>query len=247
MVFVSSIKLFCLPFAGGSAMTYYKWKDYLSDTIDLRPVELSGRGKRFNQPLYNSMDEMVEDIYEEIIQEIDDAPFAFYGHSMGAILIYELIHKIKEAKHKEPVCAFFSGRYPPYVEKTKEDLHLLSDSEFMNMIYSLGGTNKDILENKELRDLFLPIIRSDYKNVETYKHKSNRGKFHCDVVALYGIDDTDVTYTDLLEWKQCTYGTCTFYELDGDHFFINTCQKQVISIINKHLSYAYAVLEKGVS
>lgn len=240
---MSSIKLFCLPFAGGSAMTYYKWQEGLSDGIEVIPIELAGRGKRFNELLYNNMDEMVEDTYEQIVKEIESSPFAFYGHSMGSILIYELIHKIKANKYKEPVCAFFSGRYPPYIEKAKEEFYQLPDSEFMNMIYSLGGTNKELLENKELQELFLPIIRSDYKIVETYKHKHGRGNFNCDAVILYGNNDEDITYSDLLEWEHCTYGQCTFYELNGDHFFINTCLDQVISIINKHLSQVDEILK----
>ena len=108
------IRLFCLPYAGGSAMLYTRWKKFLHDSIELYPVELAGRGSRSKEPFYNSVNDAVDDIYNSIEETLDDTEFAFFGHSMGCVLVYELMYRIKELKNRIPIHAFFSLRKLPF-------------------------------------------------------------------------------------------------------------------------------------
>ena len=235
VIYLEKIKLFCLPFAGGSAMNYMSWKKYLDDRIELKPIELSGRGKRFNEPLYSGAEDAVNDIYNRISGEFDGTPYAVFGHSMGTLLAYELISKIIEQIGQEPVHVFFSGRFPPFLEENKRSVHTYPDKELIDEINELGGTNKEVLENPELVNLFLPVIRSDYKLVETYKHDRDILKLNCDISVLNGKQDNYVKEQDARRWQECTNKGFSFYEFDDGHFFINTYKEDVIDLINKTL------------
>ncbi|WP_010249068.1 thioesterase II family protein [Acetivibrio cellulolyticus] len=232
---MEKIKLFCLPYAGGSAMSYMSWKRYLDKRIELKPIELSGRGKRFVEPLYGDAKDAVDDIYNRISGELDGTAYAIYGHSMGTILTYELIRAIIGKNGQEPLHVFFSGRYPPFAEVEDENVYMLPDREFMAKISSLGGTNQEVLENKELLDLFLPVLRADYKLVETYKHNGSILKLNCDISVLSGKYDDYVEGKSVERWQECTNKNCKFYEFDDGHFFINKCKEGVIAVINKTL------------
>ncbi len=167
---MKKIKLFCIPYAGGSAMVYHKWKNKLNSVIELHPIELAGRGSRYNEPLYKSLDEAVNDIYRYIISHIDSSPYALFGHSMGSYLTFELFHKLTSMRHKEPIHIFFSGKESPQSNKSKRQIHLLDDLNFKSKILELGGTPEELINNEELSHFFLPIIRADYKITEKYKY-----------------------------------------------------------------------------
>lgn len=232
---MEKIKLFCLPYAGGSAIVYMTWKKFLDHKIELRPIELAGRGRRFSEPLYQNIEEAVTDIYHQISKELDGSPYALYGHSMGTILVYELLRRIREYKHQEPMHAFFSGRYPPFVYDKKEFIHKLPDHEFMMKIYEHGGTNEEILKNKELLDIFLPVLKADYKIVELYKHCNDILKLDCSITVLNGSRDNYVEEMDIQRWEECTKKQCKFYTFDDGHFFINTYKQDIAGIINSTL------------
>lgn len=216
-------------------MNYITWKKLLDSRIQLIPVELAGRGRRINEPLYNNAHEAVNDIYNSICSELDGAPYALFGHSMGTLLTYELLRKIAANIDQEPVHVFFSGRYPPYIEAEVKNTHKLPDKEFLAEVFSLGGTNQEILQNEELMRIFLPVLRSDYKLIETYKHQGNIFKTSCDITLLSGKHDHYMEGNDMSQWQECTTGNCKLFEYHDGHFFINTYRKDVVDLINKTL------------
>ena len=168
---MTKFRLFCLPYAGGSATVYGKWKNNLHSSIALKLIELAGRGKRFAEPFYDSFTSAVEDICSIVKNDLDGAPYAIWGHSMGSILAFELAYKLKETGCEEPIHIFFSGRYPPHILKNKEQsLYELPDKDFLERIFRLGGTPKEMLENRELQDIFTPILRADYKILNGYRY-----------------------------------------------------------------------------
>jgi len=234
---MSKIKLFCLPYAGGSSIVYYKLKKYLNNFIELYPIELAGRGKRFNETLYNNFNEAVNDIYNIIKSEILNSSYAFFGHSMGAKLIYELINKIREENQNEPEHIFISGSYPTHINNREKILHKLPEDEFLIEVYKFGGMPKEFLENKELITIFSPILRSDYKILETHQYNFNKNKYAFDLTVFGGKEDNEVNISELSEWKNYTNRIFSLYEFDGDHFFINYEMKKIANIINKKLIY----------
>ncbi|GAE87116.1 thioesterase II family protein [Acetivibrio straminisolvens] len=232
---MNKIKLFCFPYAGGSSAAYIGWKKYLSDKIELRPLDLAGRGRRINEPLYNSIEEVIEDIFPRIQNELCDSPYCIFGHSMGSILAYELVRKARMLKLREPEHVFFSGRMPPFII-SKTQNHLLSDSEFIKLLEEFGGMNNEILSNQQLLSLFLPIIRADYRIVELYKHTDDGFKLNCDITVLNGKWDKLANPDVLGRWRECTDKSCNFFEFDGGHFFINDFKPEILNIINNTIS-----------
>lgn len=228
---MKKVKLFCFPYAGGSAAIYEKWKRIIHPSIELISVEYSGRGKRFAEPIYTDMEEVVDDLYNIIKYEIDTVPYSFFGHSMGSLVSYELSHKIKKSAHREPSHIFFSGKAAPNSINRDKPLHNLNDVKFKEELFKLDGTPKEILENDDLMNIFLPILRSDFKVVEEYAYKDKLEKLNCDFTILYGSGD-NMSLNELCDWQKHTNGRCSYIKFPGGHFFINAYVKEIVDIVN---------------
>ncbi|KNY24963.1 thioesterase II family protein [Pseudobacteroides cellulosolvens] len=236
---MEKIMLFCLPYAGGSAMVYNRWKDHLNNKIKVMPIELAGRGKRFCDPFYKCFDEAVVDVFNQVKMVLTDSPYAFFGHSMGSLLVYETIKKIKDAGLNLPQHVFFSGRYPPHIIKREKILHTMSTANFIEEINRYGGMPKEIYENREMLSVFLPILRADYTILEQYEFRDACCQFDYDITVFTGLEDKDVTLKDLEEWKKHALRECTVYSFKGGHFFINSETKNLVQIVNKTLLKCY--------
>lgn len=229
---MKKIKLFCLPYAGGSSVIFNNWKSQLSSFIDVIPIELAGRGKRFTEPLYSYFDDAVNDIFNIIKDNLED-PYAFFGHSMGCMLAYELCHKISEERLPSPLHVFFSGRQAPNIISDKEISYKLPRDEFKQKIIELGGTPDELFENEELFDLFLPILKADFKIVEEYEYIKKR-KLDCNITILYGKEEHS-NIIDITDWKKHTERNCSTFSFEGGHFFINDKIDEVLKVINNIL------------
>ena len=232
---MDKIKLFCIPYAGGSSQMYKSWSSYLDEAIELYPIELAGKGRRISEVPYKNMEEAVDDVYQIMKEEIGDSEYAVFGHSMGTIIVYELLHKLRRDKKKSPIHAFFSGRYPPYVEKKLTRFSDISEEEIIDNMKEMGGTPQRIFENREFLDFFISIIRNDYRLCEQYVCRHDGEKICCDITVLSGKQDTGISEDDLKRWGDCTTKSSTVYEFDGGHFFINDRKKEIINIINHTL------------
>jgi medium-chain acyl-[acyl-carrier-protein] hydrolase len=227
--------LFCLPYAGGSATIYNKWVKKLPASVKLFPLEIAGRGKRSNEPLPTSVDEVVQDLFQTIYKLIEEkTPYAIFGHSMGSLLAYELIHQIKAAALPEPRAVFFSGRSAPHVNYEKRNVHLMPEQQFQEEILQIGGIPQEFFENKVLSELFIPIIRSDYRLIETYQYTKKTCCLNCDFIILHGESDT-TTMGRMDEWQLHTSMKSQVYAFSGGHFFIHEHENAVLSLIQNIL------------
>lgn len=226
-------KLFCFPHAGGSAMNYAHWRNLMPSWIDVVPIEMAGRGNRWDAPFYKSLTgDGTDDVVRQIAEHLDDTPFALFGHSMGALFAYEASLRIISELNRTPAHVFLSGSEAPHLRVNKY-LYLLPDKEFQDHVLQIGGTSPDIFENEELAKLFLPILRADYRLAETY-HSANRVKLNCDITALYGAQDR-YSRIDAEEWKHYTKGICYVNEFQGNHFFIHANKEQVVDLISRRI------------
>lgn len=230
---MEKLKLFCLPYAGGSAGIYNQWKKNLHQSIQLYPVELSGRGKRFSEGHYLTFDDALNDVCNIVSKELDGTPYIFFGHSMGSLLVYETILRLKKSNFQTPVHAFFSGKCPPHIRDKEKTLHKLPGEELIAEIKKYGGTSPAFFECQELLDIFIPVIRADYRILETWDHYSKLNVFDFNITALGGTEDTIVPINDLIEWKKYTSRQCRIYEFEGGHFFIHEKGPEIASIINE--------------
>ncbi len=227
--------LFCLPYAGGSESIYYSWKRYLNSSINLELIELKGRGKRFNESFYENLEEAVEDIFDNMKNKIINDEYAIYGHSMGGILAYELYYKAYNENVTTPKHIFFSGYKPPSIPRDKEYIHLLPDEEFIKEVIELGGTPQEVMENEELLQLCIPILRNDFKIIEKYIYNEKKEKVQCDITILNGKEDT-ITLEEILTWKKHSNKGFKVYNFSGGHFFINDNVENIVNIINHTLA-----------
>jgi len=237
---MDKVKLFCVPYAGGSAMIYNKWKSHLPDYIELCPIELAGRGSRIAEPFYTGLEAAVEDIYATISVDISNYDYAFFGHSMGALLVYEVLQKIKALGNKLPLHAFFSGRKPPHAKREKI-FSSLSTEEFEKEIMSLGGTPPDLFKHPELKEIFVPILRSDFKISETVVERPEISKLPFDISALVGKEEF-ITSEEAEGWQLHTSGNYSMYTIKGGHFFLLEETKAVTKIINQTISHHMTML-----
>ncbi|WP_449603624.1 thioesterase II family protein [Paenibacillus sp. Marseille-Q9583] len=237
---MAKIKLFCFPYAGGSAGSIYsKWSESLSQHIQVVPVELSGRGNRINDLLYDNLKDIVNDVFRLIEKDIvEGTPYAIFGHSMGSIIAYEIYHKIKACDYKQPVHMFLSAKLPPHIDPEESTLHMLPDESFLDEIIKIGGTSKEILLYPELLEIFLPILRADFKAIETYKYVERGQRIECSSTILVGKDESQPD-DGMQEWRRHTKSEISIIEISGGHFFINEQVTEVLKIVDKAMKNIY--------
>lgn len=229
------MKLFCVPYAGGSSTIFSPWKTIINKEIEIKQLELPGHGVRMTEDLLENIEEVVEDLYIQVINTLkSQEQYALFGHSMGAVIVYELQRKLQnENLEKNLKHIFYSGRFPPHIPE-EERIHELSNESLKEKLISMGGIPKEFEKNKELFDFFLPVLRSDFKLLETYSC-DNIQPSKSDISIFYGTNDIPAVLFDLDEWAKYTKNNCEFYEFYGNHFFINDNLNKVIDVIEKKL------------
>jgi len=233
---MKSQKLFCFPYAGGSADTIYTaWKKYLDSNITLIPIEYPGHGKRVTEALSEGIEELVNDLFDTIKPEIDEImDYMIYGHSMGTIVIYELLKLIKIRSGVLPHTIFLSGRYSPNISYKKENVHLLFDEQLINNLIQLGGVPPKIYNYPELIKVCLPIIRNDYKMIDEYEFAQPVSCFDSNIIFIYSNEDpylNDRKKVD--EWKKYTNKSFSVVEVEGNHFFMNSEVELLCNLVNQ--------------
>lgn len=226
------IKLFCFPYAGGSSFIYNEWRKFFDDDIEIIAVELQGRGKRITEPLYKDLDHVIEDMFLILKEQIDGAPYMFFGHSMGAMIAYELCQRLLEENRSLPEHVFFSGRGAPHIlREDKEKFHMMSDEKFKEEVLSLGGTPPEIFSHPELLEFYLPILRSDFEIAESDISREIINPLPFDITVFLGKEE-DITASQACGWKEHTTKSCTISYLNGEHFFLHDHVKTIAERVN---------------
>ncbi len=234
------LRLFCFPYAGSSAMVTYKFLvDALPDNVEVCPVEFPGRGARMTEALIDDIELVVNDL-KKSFENFKDVPFAFLGHSMGALVSYELSLKLKKDNLQMPYKLYLSAHRGPQLARCGKIMHTLNSEDFLDELVAMNGIAKELLEHKELLDLMLPIIRNDYKLCETYKY-SNNVKLDIPFHVFGGDLDKDINHESLTAWEQLTEHSFDLDIIHGDHFFIikekETFLERFIPLIEKDILY----------
>ncbi|MEM6613641.1 MAG: alpha/beta fold hydrolase, partial [Cyanobacteria bacterium P01_C01_bin.72] len=162
----AKLRLFCLPYAGGSTYIYDRWSDFLPDTVEVCPIELPGRRKRFTETPYDSINVLVSDLATVLLPHLDK-PFALFGHSMGGLVSFELTRLLRRRYYLQPLHLFISACRATQLPRSKPPIHHLDDTAFTQEIMRLGGTPQIVLNNKEMMELILPALKADFKAIET--------------------------------------------------------------------------------
>jgi len=227
----ATLRLLCLPYSGASAMFYHRWRKRLPEWLHVQPLELPGRGLRMDEPLQRNLDALIKQLADEIARDLT-APYALFGHSLGGLLAFELVHALKARGLPEPLCVLVSATAGPARRDVSEYREPKSDAELIGKLRSLQGTPEDALANQELLDLMLPILRADFLVAGSYQY-AERAPLQAPIHVFGGKDDS-ISVDELLDW-QCE--TASGFSLDmfsGGHFFLQTQEAPLLRCIRRY-------------
>ncbi|WP_433677854.1 thioesterase II family protein [Nocardia sp. CA-119907] len=224
-------RLVCFPYAGGSASYFFRWMQALAPDIDVVAVQYPGRQERRTEPVIDDIDRLAEHIAAEVLPWID-RPTAFFGHSMGAILAFEVALRLERAGTRITEL-FVSGRRGPATSRD-ERTYLAGDAELLADVVRLGATDASALADPEIAAMVLPPIRGDYRAIERYRWAGGP-QLHCGITALAGDADPKTTVDEVAEWRSHTRGGFGLRQYPGGHFFLNQHADAVHAVIRQRV------------
>jgi medium-chain acyl-[acyl-carrier-protein] hydrolase len=230
----AKLRLFCFPYSGSGASTFRMWPSHLPTGVEVCAVQLPGREERLRERPFTRVEQLVKVITEEILPYLDK-PFALFGHSLGALVAFEVARQLYRCSIAAPEHLFVSARAAPQSILRETPMHSLPPQQFIARLRDFNGTPEAILHNQELMELFLPIIRADFELNETYCYEPE-SSFSCPITAYYGMQDHVTHYADVVGWAEHTTGKFTVRTLPGDHFFIQKSANLFWSAINADLN-----------
>ena len=231
----SKISLFCFPYAGGTTSTYSNWDSVLPPAIEACPVELPGRAGRRSESPATSIIALVESMTPALLPYLDK-PFAFFGHSMGALISFEFARELRRSHELAPEHMFVSACRAPHGYRSRQKVSYdLPEPEFIEELHRLNGTPREVLEHSELMQLIMPLLRADFQACQTYDYV-HEPPLDCALTVFGGLQDRELTRSELEDWCGQTTSSCTVRMLPGDHFFINTAQSPILRMVVDQLS-----------
>jgi medium-chain acyl-[acyl-carrier-protein] hydrolase len=236
----ASLRMFCFPYAGAGSIVYRTWPDGLPSQIEVVSILYPGRESRLRVPPFNSMKPLIDALAAEMLPLLD-RPFAFYGHSLGGLIAFELARELRRCQNPLPSHLFISSRRAPHLPDPLPHIAELRNDEFALAIQQrYNGIPKAIQQDPELLDIFLPILKADFSVLETYEYIQEPA-FKFGISTYIGIQDTIVTLEDITAWQAHTYLPISIQSFPGDHFFI---QSQRLPVLQS-LSQAFNKIMEG--
>ena len=227
------LRLFCLPYAGGGASIFRTWPDGLPADVEVCPIQLPGRGTRLMERPFTQLSPLVEALAQALVPLLDK-PFAFFGHSLGALVSFELARHLRSLYGVCPVRLIVSAGRAPQFPHRDRPIHTCPETEFLAQLHRLNGTPRELLEHAELMEIVLPVLRADFALYETYVY-SNGPPLSCPISAFGGLQDRRISHSDLDGWRDQTSDSFSLRMFPGDHFFLNTTQPLLVRVISQEL------------
>jgi medium-chain acyl-[acyl-carrier-protein] hydrolase len=208
---------------------YLPWIGQLGPEVDVIPVQLPGRETRLVEAAPYAMSELIEPLVAGL-RPLLDRPFAFCGHSMGALVAFEAARHLRVTHGRELRHLFVSGRRAPHLKNDDPPIHQLPEPSFLEELRRLDGTPDEVLGNRDLMRVLLPTLRADFALCETYEYHADT-PLDCPTAVLGGLDDADVPWEDLEGWREHTRNRCVIHEFAGGHFFLHTAREAVLRVV----------------
>ena len=230
------LRLFCFPYAGSGASIFRTWSDGLPADVEVCPVQYPGRGTRLMETPFTQIAPLI-DALAQALEPLLDKPFAFFGHSLGALMGFELARQLRRQSGVQPVHLFVSADRAPQIPHRDGPIHALPEGEFLVELRRLNGIPGKVLEEVELMQIMLPILRADFAVYETYVY-TTEPLLSCPISAFGGLHDHRVSRGDLEAWRDQTSGSFSLRMFAGDHFFLNTTQPLLLQMLSQELREA---------
>ncbi|OKH56763.1 hypothetical protein NIES2130_23405 [Scytonema sp. HK-05] len=224
------MRLFCFPYAGGSPTMFRSWLNRLPESIEIVAVRLPGRDARIKEPAFSEWSALLNAM-ELALAPYFDNRFAFFGHSLGASLAYELAQRLHNQEKIPLTQLLISGCQCPHLRRRKPPMHHLPRQEFLERLREMNGTPSEVLKDKVLMALLEPTLRADIKLAETWEG-TTRQPLNVPITAFSGLMDDVAPPPDMQDWKRYTNAEFSFYTLPGNHFFVHTSEEMLLRTIS---------------
>ncbi|MFI5806914.1 thioesterase II family protein [Streptomyces sp. NPDC051561] len=231
----AGLRLFCFHHAGGTASVYKGWDRALRPSgIHVVPVQLPGRERRVREPRITALAPLLDALDTHLGPHLD-APYALYGHSMGALVAYGLAQRRQQEGRTLPEALVVGAYQPPHRPPPLAAVRGMNDRELTHLLVDIGGMSPMLLEYPEWRESALALIRDDLKVCHGYRHTPAAAGLRCPVHAVVGSDDPLVTAPDAQEWAQHAQGQFDVHTVHGGHLFIRDAQDAVLALLRRTL------------
>ncbi len=230
----AKLRLFCFHYLGGGASMFRQWRNGLSPEIEVCPIQLPGRENRLSEQPFVQMSHLVETL-AQVLHPYLDKPFAFYGHSLGALISFELARQLRRQYNLSPVHLFAAASFATQLINPLQTMGERNDSEWIRELPRLIDAPKSLLENADFVQTLLPTIKADSQIVSTYTFYSE-APLDCPISAFAGIQDHLVKLDDISPWQQ---HTCSIFKqrmFPGNHLFCNSDRSLLLQAINEQLA-----------
>jgi medium-chain acyl-[acyl-carrier-protein] hydrolase len=227
-------RLILFPYAGGGPTAFNQWTSGFPDSVEIHLAHYPGRGSRHEEPPIKQIITLAER-FTQAISPFLDKPLAFFGHSLGGLVAFELARRLRQQDLPQPQILFISACGAPHLPDPNPPIHGYSDSEFMKSLNGLHGIPSELLDQPEAMQYILPILRSDFEAIESYQYQPGVSPLQIPILALAGLGDPCVTREHVEGWTLHTDAGFKSQYFPGDHFFINTCREAVISAVASEL------------
>ena len=216
----AEIRLFCFAYAGAGMSVFRDWSEVLPPEIEVCPIQLPGRGTRIQETPFHRLQPLVQTL-TPLIQEQTDLPFAFFGHSLGALISFEVVRQLRRDSDPNPVHLFVSGSRAPQLPDLDPPIHRLPDPRFQEKLRQLQGTPEAILQDDAMMERLLPALKADFALLETYFY-TNAAPLDIPITAFGGQQDSKVSQAELSEWREQTHQDFQLQMFAGNHFFLHS-------------------------
>lgn len=249
------VQLFCLAHAGGTATLYRRWAQRLPQNVRVVPLELPGHGARRALPAHTEWPSLIDGLCGEWHARRDPAvPFALFGHSMGALVGFELMHALRARDAGMAVWFGASASVAPSCRVRETHWLGCTHQQMVDRLRPLGGTPDALLEDRDFIDFLMPTLRADFHLCGTYPvdakgvggAATTREPLDCPVAVFTGRDDPATARADdIARWRDETRDTCAFHRFDGGHFYLDDAPGPVLARVASSLADALAQPRRG--
>jgi surfactin synthase thioesterase subunit/acyl carrier protein len=236
------MRLFCFPYFAGGASVFYDWHEQLPDDIEVCPVQFPGREERADEKAYDDVFELVRDM-AKVIEPLLTTPIAFYSHSSGAGIAFELARYLRREMGVEPVKFIVGGWRAPHLESSFQFLNAIDDDEVYKdkNIPNIKGHLRsleipdEVVDNDEVFNEMLPALRADILLGKKYDYYEDE-PLNCPVTAIAGTEDSVFDEEKVQEWKEHTKDEFAFKRVTGGHLFCRDNKEELLDLLKEELS-----------
>jgi surfactin synthase thioesterase subunit len=224
------LRMFCFPYAGGGAAAFRMWPEFLPDSVEVCGVQPPGRENRIGEEPIADVHELVARLLPSLAPWCDK-PFIFYGHSTGGLVAFEMIRELRRQQMPLPLHLVVSAARAPHIPEPSP-LHHLPREVFLQELRRFSGTPEAVLENSDLMEIYIPILRADLAIEEKYTLKEE-APINIPITAICGSEDDEAPKSVMEPWKRYTTDSFELIGLQGGHFFINSAREDLLSYLSR--------------